>query len=222
LPIAYRLLLTYHVLDLHQLLRPFLSAPLSDDQLHQLQLYLDLLLKWNTKINLTAIRDPEEIVRRHFGESLFAGEQLQPEAGSTLIDVGSGAGFPGLPIKILAPQIEVTLIESQQKKVAFLREAIRTLGVDAASVHAGRAEGSQLHSQIVTLRAIEKFESAVPVAASLLEPCGRLALLIGASQAQVAHKLLPAYEWQEPIAIPDSRERILLVGSSTALTDEKP
>jgi 16S rRNA (guanine527-N7)-methyltransferase len=210
------------VLDLHQLLRPFLSAPLSEDQLHQLQLYLNLLLKWNTKINLTAIRNPEEIVRRHFGESLFAGEQLQPEAGSALIDMGSGAGFPGLPIKILAPQTEVTLIESQQKKVAFLREAIRTLGVDGVSVHAGRAEGSQVRSQIVTLRAIEKFESAVPVAASLLEPRGRLALLIGASQAQVAHKQLPAYEWQEPIAIPNSRERILLVGSSTALADEKP
>ena len=201
------------MLDLNQLLQPFLSAPLSADQLQQLRLYLDLLLKWNTKINLTAVRDPEEIVRRHFGESLFAGERLHPEAGSTLIDVGSGAGFPGLPIKILAPQIEVTLIESQQKKVAFLREVIRTLRLSAVSVHAGRAEDSQLKANIITMRAVEKFESALPVAGSLLQAGGRLSLLIGASQAEVARSLLPTLQWRKPIAVPESRERNLLIGS---------
>ena len=199
--------------DLNQLLQPFVSKPTSQEQLNQLQLYLDLLLKWNAKINLTAVRDSDEIVRRHFGESLFVGERLRLAAPSTLIDIGSGAGFPGLPMKILAPEIEVTLIESQQKKVAFLREVIRTLRLSAASVHAGRAEDFQFRANIVSMRAVEKFESALPVAGSLLQAGGRLALLIGTSQAELARKLLPGFQWGEPIAIPESRERILLIGS---------
>src|SRR6202021_2800782 len=93
----------------------------------QLSLSPDLLLKWNSRTNLTAIRDPEEIVRRHFGESLFTGTQL-PEA-TTLLDFGSGAGFPGLPIQLLLPNLQVTLAESQNKKATFLREVIRTLGL---------------------------------------------------------------------------------------------
>ena len=199
---------------LESLLGPYLAQPLSLDQLRQLRLYLDLLLKWNAKINLTAVRDPEEIVRRHFGESLFAGGQLQVETAATLIDVGSGAGFPGLPIKILAPQLQVTLIESQEKKVVFLREVIRALGLQSVSVYAGRAEQSQLKSQIVTMRAVEKFESALSVAASLIQAGGGLALLIGAAQEKTARTALPKFAWREPIAIPESRERVLLIGSS--------
>lgn len=204
---------TFHVPDFTALLAPFVTRPLSPAQLDQIQRYLNLLLKWNLKISLTSLRDAEEIVRRHFGESLFAGEHLGLEAASTLIDVGSGAGFPGLPIKIFAPHLSVTLIESQQKKVSFLREGIRALGLTNAGVYAGRAEASQLKAKIVTLRAVEKFESALPVAASLLEPGGRLALLIGASQADAARRLLPTLAWRQPVPIPESRERILLIGS---------
>src|SRR6202022_891918 len=93
----------------------------------QLSTYLDLLLKWNARTNLTAIREPEEIVRRHFGESLFAGRQLG--TCKTLLDFGSGAGFPGVPIQLLRPEIQVTLAESQNKKATFLRELVRTLGL---------------------------------------------------------------------------------------------
>jgi 16S rRNA (guanine527-N7)-methyltransferase len=200
------------VRPLQELLSTFVSRPLDTEKLNQLQLYLDLLLKWNARINLTAVRDAEEIVQRHFGESLFAGEQLELDAASTLIDFGSGAGFPGLPIKILAPHLHVTLVESQQKKATFLREVIRTLKLENATVHAGRAEESSLKSHIVTLRAVEKFESALPVAASLVEPGGRLALLIGAAQSQIARDALPQFEWRKPIPIPESRERIVLVG----------
>src|SRR5580704_13757232 len=107
------------------LLTPFLPSP-PPNILPKLSAYLELLLKWNARTNLTAIRDPEEIVRRHFGESLFAGLHLASEA-NTLLDFGSGAGFPGLPIAILRPDIAVTLAESQNKKSTFLREAVRTL-----------------------------------------------------------------------------------------------
>lgn len=198
--------------SLQDLLAPFIAQPLDAEKLHQLQLYLDLLLKWNSKINLTSIRDPEQIVQRHFGESLFCAEQLQLNTSSTLIDFGSGAGFPGLPIKIAAPHLEVTLVDSQQKKVAFLRELIRKLQLEKVTVFAGRAEQSQLKSQIVTMRAVEKFETALPIASSLVEPGGRLALLIGSNQTSIAARALPSFEWQTPIPIPDSHQRVIHIG----------
>src|SRR6201989_3431861 len=115
------------------LLAPFLPSP-PPEILPKLSAYLDLLLKWNARTNLTAIRDPEEIVRRHFGESLFAASHLpfettdgSPPPPATLVDLGSGAGFPGLPIALLRTGVQVTLAESQNKKAVFLREAVRTL-----------------------------------------------------------------------------------------------
>src|SRR5450432_2851718 len=129
------------------LLEPFLgSAPAPPGLLDKLQAYLDLLLRWNARINLTAVRDPEQIVTRHFGESLFAARILRDDgafpSGSpiSLADVGSGAGFPGIPIKLFAPEIHLTLIESQNKKSTFLKEAIRTLQLENAEVYPGRAE----------------------------------------------------------------------------------
>ena len=204
------------MIALGPLLAPFIEEPLSPQQFQQLQAHLELLLEWNAKISLTAIRDPQEIVRRHFGESLFVGAQLGLKPGSRLADLGSGAGFPGLPIAILQPEIKVTLIESQQKKVAFLREVIRSAQIANAIVYAGRAEESKLKSQIVTMRAVEKFESVLPIAASLLEAHGELALLIGAAQAQIARTKLSYFEWKEPVSIPESRERVLLVGNKTS------
>src|SRR5271154_1470643 len=115
------------------LLSPYLTPPTAI--LPPLSAYLDLLFKWNARTNLTAIRDPEEIIRRHFGESLFAGLHLAPEA-NTVLDFGSGAGFPGLPIAILRPQIAVTLAESQNKKSTFLREVVRTLDLPHVEVWA--------------------------------------------------------------------------------------
>ena len=198
---------------LNELLSPFMSRPLDAAALAKFQLYLNLLLKWNARINLTAVRDSEEIVQRHFGESLFAAEQLELATASTLIDLGSGAGFPGLPIKIVAPHLHVTLIESQQKKATFLREVIRTLPLDNVAVYAGRAEESSLKSQIVTMRAVEKFETALPVAASLLDAGGKLALLIGAAQSRSACDVLPQFDWHKPIPIPGSRTRVISMGT---------
>jgi 16S rRNA (guanine527-N7)-methyltransferase len=185
--------------------------------LDQLRLYLDLLLKWNARVNLTAIRDPEQIVARHFGESLFAARTLfAADAGGpmTLADVGSGAGFPGIPIQLWAPQNQVTLIESQNKKATFLREVIRTLQLDKATAFCGRAEQWGQTADIVTLRAVEKFDSALPIAADLVAPEGRLCLLIGAKQISDAQKLLgDAWQWQPPCVIPQSEDRVVAVAS---------
>jgi 16S rRNA (guanine527-N7)-methyltransferase len=165
--------------------------------LPQLSTYLDLLLKWNARTNLTAIRDPEEIVRRHFGESLFAARHLDPatpESGtSALLDVGSGAGFPGIPIALLRPGIQVTLAESQSKKSSFLREALRTLNLPNVEVWAARAETLPAPRQfrIVTLRAVDNMEAALAVARSRVVPGGQLALLTTLPQAPEGGRSLP-------------------------------
>ena len=229
---------------------------LSPIQLEHISMYIDILLRWNARINLTAIRDPEEIVTRHFGESLFAASHLFPvpasmspvssvvtgvdstidahperkEASapasvlnenlfvsarsSTLADIGSGAGFPGLPIKLWAPHISLTLIESNHKKAAFLREVIRALTLTDVNIQTARAEtliGSSYN--VVTLRAVERFESILLTAAALVAPAGSLALLIGTYQHQKARSTLPAFDWSEPVPIPHSRARVLLIGS---------
>jgi 16S rRNA (guanine527-N7)-methyltransferase len=205
-----------------ELLRPFArDTVVSPAILEQLQLYLDLLLRWNARINLTAVRDPEQIVTRHFGESLFAARILCPAGRDTeictLADVGSGAGFPGIPIKLWAPQMELTLIESQNKKATFLREVLRTLKVDNAHVFGGRAEDWGNDADVVTLRAVEKFETALPVAARVVTPGGRLCLLIGASQLETARKLLgERWIWDEAHRVPQSTGRVITIAQRIA------
>ncbi|MGA9210913.1 MAG: 16S rRNA (guanine(527)-N(7))-methyltransferase RsmG [Terriglobales bacterium] len=215
-----------------ELLAPFLQSPpgppasLTGAQLEQVSAYLDLLLRWNARINLTAVRDPESIVTRHFGESFFAARQLlkKQEAGGSgqeagagsqgrAIDLGSGAGFPGLPLKIFAPGLALTLIESSQKKAVFLKEAVRTLALTGVDVFAGRAEDFAAAADLVTLRAVERYERALGAAARLVAPGGRLALLIGSPQAARTPQLLAGFGWQAPMAIPRSSARVLLVGT---------
>jgi 16S rRNA (guanine527-N7)-methyltransferase len=201
------------------------SAALSSAQLQDISTYIDILIRWNARINLTAVRDPEAIVTRHFGESLFAARHLVPQSSSvpsvssvvrafeSLADVGSGAGFPGLPIKLWAPHLSLTLIESNHKKAAFLREVTRALRLTAVNIQNQRAEnliGTTF--QAVTLRAVERFETALTIAAALVAPAGRLALLIGASQQGPAQTSLPQFHWSEPVPIPGSSARILLTG----------
>ena len=103
------------------------ALPAYDEQVLQIQQYMKILLAWNEKINLTAIRDPLEILYRHFCESMYAAEALHLENGR-LADVGSGGGFPGLALKIMRFGLRVFLVESNIKKVAFLAEVIRELG----------------------------------------------------------------------------------------------
>ena len=212
-----------------ELLEPFLSGePLSPDFAAQLQAYLELLLRWNARINLTAVRDPEQIVTRHFGESLFAARVLR-DAGAlasqagvapTLADVGSGAGFPGIPIKLMAPELPLTLIESQNKKATFLREVVRTLAIEGAEVYCGRADTWSSTAAIVTMRAVEKFEDVLPVVASLVAEAGTLCLLIGASQTRSAQAVLGRH-WQPGTVnpIPDSVGRVVIMGKLTTKRD---
>ena len=164
------------------LLAPYLGdAPLPATLYPQLSTYLDLLLKWNARTNLTAIRDPETIVQRHFGESLFAGIHLASRISplASLLDFGSGAGFPGLPIQLLLPQLRVTLGESQNKKATFLREAIRTLALPHTEVWSARIEEMPTATRFdaVTLRAVDRMELALTAARPRIAPSGWLITL---------------------------------------------
>lgn len=175
--------------------------------------YIDLLLKWNSRINLTAIRAPEEMVERHFGESFFAAKHILAQGPvKAAIDLGSGAGFPGVPFALLAPEVEVTLIESNQKKSTFLKELIYQLGLRNVKVFGGRAEKYSQTADLVMLRAVEKFGEALPLALRLVSLQGKIALLIGNSQVTLAKSLLPAVQWQEPLSIPSGHSRVLLAG----------
>jgi 16S rRNA (guanine527-N7)-methyltransferase len=172
------------------LLTPYLPE-IPANLLPQLSLYLDILLKWNARTNLTAIRDPEEIVRRHFGESLFAARQLDPGT-ATLLDFGSGAGFPGLPIVLLRPEIAVTLAESQNKKATFLREVIRTLTL-STEVWSNRVEAmpASRRFDVVTLRAVDDMETALPAAIARVTPGGQLAILTTKANTPAGARSIP-------------------------------
>jgi 16S rRNA (guanine527-N7)-methyltransferase len=217
------------------LLAPFLATPLSQSQLDQISTYIDLLLRWNARMNLTAIRNEEEIVTRHFGESLFLArhvlpdEQVESQSTPTLVpsplasgepfrvvDIGSGAGFPAIPLKIWDPEIDLTMIESNHKKATFLREVARTLELNGVEVRTERAELLSAdpafpRTQLVTLRAVEHFETILPLAEALLSPGGTLALLIGSAQLPTLTRSA-RLSWNEPIRIPQSNTRVLSIG----------
>jgi 16S rRNA (guanine527-N7)-methyltransferase len=189
---------TLSAFSIAHLLTPYLE-PVPVALVEKLSLYLDLLLKWNARTNLTAIREPEEIVRRHFGESVFTGVHL-PEA-ETLLDFGSGAGFPGLPIQLLRPGLKVTLAESQNKKASFLREAVRELDLQT-EVWGGRVEAMPPSRQfdVVTLRAVDNMEAALAMAAPRVRPGGTLASLVS---------VLEEREETKGIAVPNAQSLVL-------------
>lgn len=113
---------------------------LNQHQLEQFQGYQTLLLDWNTRVNLTAVRDPEEILIRHFLDSLTCATVTGDLNGRTLIDVGTGAGFPGLPLKILYPTLQLTLLDSVGKKTRFLQAVVDALNLSGVTILTDRAE----------------------------------------------------------------------------------
>lgn len=194
------------------LLHPFIE--LDEMRLRAISTYIDLLLKWNARMNLTAIREPNEIVQRHFGESLFAAKHLlEQKRPQTAIDLGSGAGFPGVPFAMLAPDVQVTLIESQQKKATFLKELVRVLELKNVKVFGDRAENYRDTAELVMQRAVEKFQDILRMAISLMSPGGRLGLMIGSGQIELAKGLAAEISWSNAVEIPCSNSRVLLWGS---------
>ena len=193
--------------QLHYLLAESGLEPLQDIEAKQFNEYLALLLRWNARLNLTAFRDPESILRRHFVESIAAARAL-PAGLATLLDFGSGAGLPGIPIAICRPSLAVTLAESQSKKAAFLNEAVRTLGLNVR-VHSARAETLKQQFDCVILRAVDRMEQAVHAAAQLVAPSGWLApLTTHADLPALQSAAGPGFEWIPPSPLSGSDQRI--------------
>jgi len=202
-----------------ELLGPYIGLPIGQTEgaiadgvdwpgiCEQLVIYLELIMKWNARINLTAIRTPEAIVRRHFGESLFVGAHLG--ACGTLLDFGSGAGFPGVPIQLLRPDVRVTLAESQGRKAAFLHEVVRSLGLPS-EVWAGRVEEMPAARRFdaVALRAVDEMDRAVREAG--LRANERV-LIVGTARRSSYLGLADSFRLDEPVALPESNDGVLWV-----------
>lgn len=191
----------------------------SDEQILQIQRYIEILLHWNEKMNLTAIRDPLEILYRHFCESMYGAVAI-PVESCRLADVGSGGGFPGLPLKIMQPGIEAFLIESNVKKATFLTEVVRELGLTGVRVLVSRYE--ELSEEVAPLnvvcsRAVGEFGPFLEWVSSPILSAQKVALWIGAHDADLVRRL-PSWDWQEPKRIPHSLRRFILVGSPSRST----
>lgn len=170
--------------------------------------FFALLERWNARTNLTSIRDEQGILSRHFVESIVCARAL-PAGVATLLDFGSGAGFPGIPIALCRPEIAVTLAESQGKKGAFLREAVRTLGLGTV-VHSGRAELLHDFFDCVTLRAVDRMTGAVLKATERIAPRGWLALMTTDAESLRLRPLIGGeLQWAKPIQLAGSDQRML-------------
>jgi len=186
-------------------------APLDDKTADRFRIYLSLFLRWNERLNLSAIRDEEGVLSRHFIESIAVARRL-PQDIATLLDFGSGAGLPGIPVALCRPEIAVTLAESQGKKAAFLLEAVRVLGI-RAEVHAQRVEVLRAVFDCVILRAVDKMPKAAAVAVKLVAPGGWLALMTtGAEIPGLRSATGAGISWQEPERLPLGDDRVLALG----------
>jgi 16S rRNA (guanine527-N7)-methyltransferase len=177
--------------------------------------YIPLLLHWNRSISLTTVTDPLDIVRFHFGESMFAASALSNRNGR-LADVGSGAGFPGIPLNLVIPNLCIVLIESNAKRAAFLAEAIRELGLKRAEVFRGRFDDFTLVApgfDVITARALGMHEKLIKWSRAAINVGGSLVLWLGAADAaQVS--MQESWRWRNPLPIPGSRSRTILIGDA--------
>lgn len=196
-----------------QALTPFkvsVSPPLAGS----IRKYIDLLVLWNEKVNLTSITSPREILHRHFAESMFAAAAVPIERGR-LADVGSGAGFPGLALKLLVPDLEVFLIESVMKKATFLLEVIRQLNLKDVKVVVSRFEDLRdtlAPLDFICARALGDHGQLLDWARYNLNIAGKVALWLGSEEAKRI-AATPRWTWRDPIAVPESLRRCLLLGA---------
>jgi 16S rRNA (guanine527-N7)-methyltransferase len=183
-------------------------------QIASIQRYMSLLLAWNEKINITAIRDPLEMLYRHFCESMYAAVAV-PLQGGRLADVGSGGGFPGLALKIISSELQVFLIESNVKKATFLAETVRELALTDTRVLVSRYEelGEEITPvDFVCSRALGEFDKLLNWAGSERVAASQVVLWTGGRDVEEIKKIR-GWGWREPVPIPHSLQRFLLVGS---------
>jgi 16S rRNA (guanine527-N7)-methyltransferase len=194
--------------ELADLLQPF-GLRLTNRQTTQVQTYLELLLRWNAKINLTAIRRPEECVTRLFAESLYLARWVHLEG--SLLDIGSGTGFPGLALKIPFPDLAVALLEPTAKKRAFLKEVARVCEFQDVEVCGKRLkefadDKTRPAFDNASSRAVGHFDKLLPLVARCLRRGGRLFLWLSRNQGSQLGEVTDCLRWGSPILIPLTRE----------------
>ena len=156
------------------------GVSLGDSQIRLFELYLQTLLEWNKTFNLTGIRDPEDIVIKHFVDSLTPLPYLEPSG--RLLDIGPGAGFPSIPLKIAAGELHITLVEASRKRVSFLKHIIRTLKLESVVVKHSRfehLEPADLPFNTIISRAFTRLEPLVKLVAPLMTPGNSLVAMLG-------------------------------------------
>ena len=156
------------------------GVSLRDSQIKLFEVYLQALLEWNKTFNLTGIRDPEDIVIKHFVDSLTPLPYLEPSG--RLLDIGPGAGFPSIPLKIAAGELHITLVESSRKRVSFLKHIIRTLKLESVIVKHSRfehLEPADLPFNTIISRAFTRLEPLVKLVAPLMTPGNSLVAMLG-------------------------------------------
>jgi 16S rRNA (guanine527-N7)-methyltransferase len=202
-------------LSRHQIaeaLAPF-GISLPERHLEAIARYVECLIMWNQSVSLTSLDDPLEIVARHFGESLFV-TQIIPIKSGRLADLGSGAGFPGLPLKILCPELDVVLLEANSRKCAFLTEIIGILNLSGVRVIKSRYEefrtGPRAFSFICS-RAIGDYRRLLRWSREMLKEDGRVILWLGEDDS-IRIGRTDGWIWDVPTRIPESRRRVILSG----------
>ncbi|MGA3293220.1 MAG: 16S rRNA (guanine(527)-N(7))-methyltransferase RsmG [Candidatus Acidiferrales bacterium] len=183
------------------------------DLLDQIRAYISLLRQWDRAVSLTAVTDPIEIVRFHFGESMFAAPAVPIHSGR-LADVGSGAGFPGFPLRMAVPAIDLTIIESNRKKTVFLSEVVRALKFERVTIRRSRVEDFDPEApfDFITARALGHYDELLAWAHRNLSQAGNIVLWLGEEDSkEVSRK--PGWNWHPPVHIPSSKGRYILIGS---------
>ncbi|HLI29524.1 MAG TPA: 16S rRNA (guanine(527)-N(7))-methyltransferase RsmG [Terriglobia bacterium] len=197
-----------------ELLEPF-EISLNTQQMARLEIYLRLLMRWNQKINLTSIRDEEECVTRHFGESFYLSRYEKWTGETKLLDIGSGAGFPGLALKLIFPEAEATLLEAVAKKRAFLKEVVRACGMGKVSVCPERIEQiAEMEGRYdaVTARAVGNVAGIITGARKILKERGKLHLWLSGRQSKELSREGISFEWVRCVHVPLSRDREIVTG----------
>ncbi len=198
-----------------------IGVEIDPGMIQKFETYAALLVKWSSGINLTSIRDPQAIAVGHFIDSLTIAKYVEP--GCSMLDIGSGAGFPGIPVKICRPSISLVLADSRGKKVFFMREAIRKLGLDKTRAIKARAgeENEKIGAgfDIVAARAVSNIPEIVRLALPLAKEGGVILIMKGGNGAREWEKeknMIPPdcikQETAEEITLPVSGDRRFILG----------
>jgi 16S rRNA (guanine527-N7)-methyltransferase len=198
--------------EIKRLLKPY-GVDATDHLCEQVRTYTSLLLDWNKRISLTTVTDPVQIVRFHFGESMFAASAV-PIRNGRLADVGAGPGFPSIPLSMANSSLNAVPIESNSKKFTFMSEVARRLHLEHVRPFRGRMEDYALADfgfSWVTARALGMHRALIDWASRSLSPEGQIVLWLGESDVIEIGKI-SRWSWHAPLKIPDSDRRFILVG----------